>query len=155
MGTRADFWLRDYKRLSWLGSVAGQGYPRKVVPLLQAASGDAQARVEQLLDQYKRLARRPEFGWPWRHEGDETDVAYVLEPGDHPATLRPILVRLRGGPWWEPDRSGAPPEGLRVKPKYGMTLGGALVLVPTAAEEGDPVLPVMRPPDEVPGPSRP
>ncbi len=109
MGTRADFYIGRGEDAEWLGSIAFDGYPEGLTPLLETThplyQGSASILHDQgrwpagkgLLDastepEYReRLARfflyrddvtLPEQGWPWPWENSGlTDYAYAFDDG--------------------------------------------------------------------------
>lgn len=81
MGTRADFYIKEKEKLTWLGSIAWDGNPGSVAPELLSAK--TQAGFAKQLEKF--LAPRedttmPEQGWPWPwNDSRTTDYAYAFD----------------------------------------------------------------------------
>jgi hypothetical protein len=108
MGTRADFYDGRGRDAEWLGSIAWDGYPDGLTPLLprkepswhggpeRHVSGswapggslleastvqEFHERLEHLFN-YRDDVTRPADGWPWPwDDSDTTDYAYAFEGG--------------------------------------------------------------------------
>lgn len=80
MGTRADFYSED---MTWLGSIAWDGYPAGIDLDLLRSTSDAvyRANVERFLAS-RDDSTLPERGWPWPWDDSRTtDYAYALRDG--------------------------------------------------------------------------
>jgi len=80
MGTRADFYSED---MTWLGSIAWDGYPGGIDLDLLRSTSDAvyRANVARFLAS-RDDSTLPDAGWPWPWDDSRTtDYAYVLKGG--------------------------------------------------------------------------
>ena len=95
MGTRADFYLgTDPAEMTWLGSIAWDGYPEGIESAILSAQSSAfyQEAVSDMLST-KDDATHPEDGWPWPWENSRvTDYAYTFD-GER------VLYSHFGSPW--------------------------------------------------------
>ena len=81
MGTRADFWIDDGKRMEWLGSVAFDGYEWQEQPGCDVMRADDEHTFRRAVvgALATRRAIMPAEGWPWPWpDSNTTDYAYVL-----------------------------------------------------------------------------
>lgn len=95
MGTRADFYSED---MTWLGSFAWDGHPKRVDIDVLRSTSDAVYRANVA----RYLAGRddstfPERGWPWPWpDSRTTDYSYVLKDGA-------VHASRFGHPWFKVD----------------------------------------------------
>lgn len=113
MGTRADFYLgRDPATMTYLGSIAWDGYPRGIMVnprrpdgprvLLATTEGEYLAAVGALLAQCDDASIPSRDGWPWPWDDSKTtDYAYAFD-GDR------VYAAVFGDGWFEPTRDGRP-----------------------------------------------
>lgn len=83
MGTRADFYVGKGPQAKWLGSLAMDGYPEALPPILIQSHTEAlyRAYVERLLAA-RDDATLPAQGWPWPwNDSNVTDWAYTFDDG--------------------------------------------------------------------------
>jgi hypothetical protein len=113
MGTRADFYSSD---MTWLGSIAWDGYPPGIALDVLRSTSDAvyRANVERFLAE-RDDSTLPERGWPWPwDDSGTTDYAYALRDGA-------VHASYFGSPWFRidpeaedygvPDDEGGEPAG--------------------------------------------
>lgn len=79
MGTRADFYD---SQMTWLGSIAMDGYPDGLPPKILEATTDDTLRTAVTTFLARRDATTPDQGWPWPWDDSRTtDFAYTLIDG--------------------------------------------------------------------------
>lgn len=82
MGTRADFYVKDHDSITWIGSVAWDGYQWAEDSSCDLMS--AKTKDEFMAAINKDIAARddftsPEMGWPWPwDDSGTTDFAYLF-----------------------------------------------------------------------------
>lgn len=132
MGTRADFYAED---MTWLGSIAWDGYPGGIDLDLLRSTSDAvyRANVARFLAG-RDDATLPERGWPWPWDDSRTtDYAYALRDGA-------VHASSFGSPWFaldldaeeygEPrDPSGDPAEFPNMAERKNVRLDGGSGLI--------------------------
>lgn len=79
MGTRADFYVVKNGEYEWLGSIAWDGYPDAMPPIIRGAGTESIFREEvQRLLKRRDDATTPDMGWPWPWDTSETtDYTYA------------------------------------------------------------------------------
>jgi hypothetical protein len=83
MGTRADFYIKEGKKLEqkdWIGSIAWDGYPSGIdTAIKEARSSDDFKKAIAKLFKEREDVTLPEEGWPWPwDDSGTTDYAYVF-----------------------------------------------------------------------------
>lgn len=83
MGIRADFYVRKEKVMTWLGSIADDGYPDGIDEdvLKSQTQEEFESNVKEFLSK-EESATLPENGWPWPwNDSRTTDYSYIFEGG--------------------------------------------------------------------------
>jgi hypothetical protein len=104
MGTRADFYVGRGKDAEWLGSIAWDGHPGSIEPLILRAAYESELRaaVEQFLGG-RDDATFPKDGWPWPWKDSRTtDYAYALDDGK-------VWASCFGSAWFDPQSDAEHP----------------------------------------------
>lgn len=81
MGTRADFYIKKESEMTWLGSIAWDGYPGGVnTEVLEATTeSDFKEKLMKFFEDRDDVTL-PENGWPWPWKDSKTtDYAYIFE----------------------------------------------------------------------------
>ena len=80
MGTRADFYMGQGKKATWLGSIAWDGYPDGIPDSIKRAPTQAEyhsAVAEFLESRNDASLFQDSWPWPWK-DSRTTDYAYTF-----------------------------------------------------------------------------
>ena len=83
MGTRADFYLGRDQGMTWIGSIAWDGYPRGIpAPVREATTKETFVGAVHEMARERTDWTSPDHGWPWPwDDSNTTDYAYALADG--------------------------------------------------------------------------